>query len=445
MTEPDATRVAGVGIDSVTAARRTAYQALIAVGVGAACGFATWLFIFVDHHGVNFLWEELPQQVPGIPAWVVPVAVVLLMTLLATLVVILAKGRPFDMGHAEAEYDEHGRMEYRHLLSGTAFSLFSLFSGAAVGPEAPLTDINGGIGTFVGDRLRMKPEQVKVMAYAGVAGAFSAFFGAAPIGALLAAELISPKSLNISRTTVVSGLAAGASGWVVYTMLGGGEISPILVFPGLETLRLTDIGTAILLGAVGGLLGVAYGALLVKMRTRLLGLRQRPAAAGIAGGAVLALAAVASPYLLFSGQSQTTTVISDAATLGILALLALGVGKLLLSAWCLSTAYFGGPIFPLIFAGTCFGLAVNLLLPGIPQGVTVLAIVSGMVVAAAVAPLSVTIFLALLADPALTSIIAVAAVFGFIVRQLIAPTLPGVHRATHAAERRVSEAASETP
>jgi len=67
-------------------------------------------------------------------------------------------------------------------------------------------------------------------------------------------------------------------------------------------------------------------------------------------------------------------------------------------------------IFPVIFAGTCFGLALNLAIPAIPQGVAVMAVITGMTVAATAAPLSVTIFLALIAEPSLTSIIGVAAV-----------------------------------
>jgi len=60
--------------------------------------------------------------------------------------------------------------------------------------------------------------------------------------------------------------------------------------------------------------------------------------------------------------------------------------------------------------------------------------VAGLVVSAAVAPLSVTVFLALIVDPSLTSVIAISAVAAFIVRQLIAPTLPGIYRATRARE-----------
>ena len=46
-----------------------------------------------------------------------------------------------------------------------------------------------------------------------MAGAFSAFFGAAPVGALLAAEFINQKATTLSRTTMVAGLASGAMAW----------------------------------------------------------------------------------------------------------------------------------------------------------------------------------------------------------------------------------------
>ncbi|HSK47923.1 MAG TPA: chloride channel protein [Coriobacteriia bacterium] len=428
-------------VDSVTAARAALRLSLIAIAIGALCGLTTWAFLALDHLGMTLLWHDLPDMAPQLPAWVPAVAVVVLMSLLATVIVAIVGRRPFDLGEAEAEYDHEGRIGYRHLLSGAAFALTSLWSGAVVGPEAALTDINGGIGTFVADRLRVDPKQVQTMAYAGVAGAFAAFFGSAPVGALLAAELISPKSLNISRTKIVAGLGAGATGWAVYSLLGGPKLSAILTFAATPTVRLTDLALALGLGAAGSMIGLLFGSGLLKTRLATQRLRTRPWLAGLAGGAVTAAAAVVSPFLLFSGQEQTPEMIAEAASIGALMLVVLGVAKLALCSWHLSTAYFGGPIFPAIFAGTAFGLALNLVIPGIPQGVAVMGIVTGLVVAASVAPLSVTIFLSLIAAPELAPVIAIAAVSAFLVRQLVAPTLPGIYRATRAEEaRKVAEA-----
>ena len=426
------------GIDSQTAAREATTIFLVAIVIGAVCGLATFLFVVADHFGVKFFWEELPHLFPGVPSWAVGLAVVAVFTLLATAVVAICGERPFDVGSADAEYNKDGRMDYRLLLAGAAFSLFSLFSGAAVGPEAPLTDINGGLGTFIAERFRLTPDQVKVLTYAGVAGAFSAFFGAAPIGALLAAELISPKSETLNRTVIVSGLASGATGWVVYESLGGQKLPVLLQFSGVTSPTLWQLGVALLLGVLGAGLGLVYGAAFMKSRVALQPLRARPWLACLAGGALIAVASVVSPFLLFSGQEQVGQAITQATALGALMLIALGVGKLVLSIGSLSTAYFGGPIFPLIFSGVCFGLAVSLIFPGIPQGLAVMAVVAGMVSSATVAPLSITFFLALITNPELISVIAIAAVAAFIVRQAVAPTLPGVYRATRAAERKAA-------
>jgi H+/Cl- antiporter ClcA len=428
------------GVDSVTASRTAARLFAAALAVGVLCGLATFLFVAASHYGIELLWHTLPETLTGVPPAVLTVAVVAAMTILATLIVVVAKGRPADMGRAEAEYDHEGRVAYDQLPSAIGFSLTSLWSGAVIGPEAALVDINGAIGTWLGDRLRMNPEHVRTLAYAGVAGAFAAFFGAAPVGALLAAELISPKAVSIDRTQVVAGLASGASGWVVYSQLGGQSISPIFTFAPSTSVTLGDLAIAVPLGVLGCLVGLVYGGSMLKLRVRFQALRARPWLAALAGGVVIAVVALGEPALLFSGQEQTPALMSSAATLGAVTLIVVGVAKLALNVWTLSTAYFGGPIFPAIFAGTSFGLAVNLLLPVVPQHVAVLGMVTGLVVSAAVAPLSVTVFLSLIVDPSLTAVIAIAAVSAYIVRQLIAPTLPGIYRATRAHEERAAAA-----
>ena len=425
-------------IDSRELARTGTRLLLLALLLGIVTGSATWLFLTVDHVGVTFLWETLPEYFPSVPAWGVAVAVIIVMTAIASLIVVACKGRPFDTGTAEHEYDEAGRMEYRRILPGAAFSLASLFSGAAIGPEAPLVDINGGLGSLLADRVGLKPEQVKMMTYAGVAGALAAFLGGAPVGALLAMEFISPKAINMSRTNIVAGLASGATGWATYVALGGHSIEVLFPFPEY-TLSMVDLGIALLIGVLGGLVGLVYGGVMVKTRVRLKGLREKPLLAGVAGGAAIAIAAVASPYLLFSGQTEVPTVIEKAATLGVLVLLGLGVAKIVLSIWSLSTAYFGGPLFPLMFGGLCFGLALNIVVPAIPQGVAVMALIVGMLVAATASPLSMSVFLILISNPQLASVIATAAVAAYIVRQAVAPTLPGVYRQTATAEAEAPE------
>jgi H+/Cl- antiporter ClcA len=424
----DTTSTADRRADVKAAGRAGLRLLVLSLVVGVVTGAATWLFLTVDHLGMKYLWHERPVFFDGMPEWAASVAVVVAMTAIATVVVVACKGRPFDSGAAEEEFHLEGRMDYKRLLPGAIFSLTSLFSGAAIGPEAPLVDINGGLGSFLADRFSVSEDQLRILTYAGVAGAFSAFFGAAPVGALLAIELISPRSLKIDRFALVSGLSSGAAAWVTFIVLGGGGIGPLFVFEDYTSVALADLGIAVGLGLLGGVVGLVYGRALQLLRAKTATLRANGWLGGLAGGTATAIAAVVSPYLLFSGQTEVPTLLAEAAALGVVVLLALGVGKLALSAWGLSTAYFGGPIFPVMFAGTCFGLALHLMVPAIPAGVAVMGMVAGMVSAAAVAPLSITIFLALLSSPGLTSVIAVAAVAAYIVRQAVAPTSPSIYR-----------------
>ncbi len=292
---------------------------------------------------------------------------------------------------------------------------------------------------MIAERLGLESRHLRIITYTGVAGAFGAFFGAAPVGALLAAELISPKAMNISRLELAAGLASGATAYVVYLLLGGHVVNRMLMFPTFEHARMTDVVLGVAVGIVGAVIGLVYAGGFMKVRLAMQKVRVRPWLAALLGGAPLVAAALFAPYLMFSGQSETPKLLAQAATLGVVVLLALGIGKLVLSVWSLSTAYFGGPIFPVIFVGTCFGLVLNLLVPSIPQGVAVTAMIAGMTVAATAAPFSVTLFIALISEPALAPVIALAAVAAFIVRQAVAPTVPGVYRATRAAEDKASQ------
>ena len=429
-----------LGEERLTVAGRLTRLLLVALAIGAMSGAATRAFLVAEHALVELLWHGLPERVPDIPGWAIHVAVIVTMTALATLTVAVVGRRPFDIGLAEQELDRAGRIEYRHVVAGIAYSLASLASGAAVGPEAPLTDINGGLGTWVSDRLGLRRGETSVMAYAGVAGAFSAFLGLAPVGALLAAELVRPKSATLDRASMAAGLASGATAWVVYLALGGGALPVFLLFADYDAPTLVDVGWGVALGVAGAIIGLVYGAGLMKARLALKPLRDRPWLAGAAGAAVGIAALAVSPTLLFSGQTELPDILAGAGTFGLFTLVGLGVGKLAVSIWGLSTAYFGGPLFPIIFAGVCFGLAVNVVAPAIPEGVAVMAIVTGMTVAATAAPLSVTFLFALVAEPALVSIVAAAAVSSFIVRQAIAPSIPGVYRATRTREEPSEEA-----
>ncbi|MGB7558671.1 MAG: chloride channel protein, partial [Nitrososphaeraceae archaeon] len=124
-------------------------------------------------------------------------------------------GQHGGLGVAQRQYAQTGSLDYRHLPSILLQGFISLWSGAAVGPEGTLVFLTGGLGTFVSERLKLQKDDVQVLTYSAIAGAFSGFFGSPIVGAVGAVEYMFIKELNLYRH-LIPGLIAGAVGYGVY-------------------------------------------------------------------------------------------------------------------------------------------------------------------------------------------------------------------------------------
>ena len=113
---------------------------------------------------------------------------------------------------------------------------------------------------------------------------------------------------------------------------------------------------------------------------------------GLIGGLGMGIIGALLPLTLFSGEEQTTELISHAAEIGVAMLILLGLFKLFATSLVLATGWKGGYIFPIMFASVALGMAVNLVFPGIPVAVTVAATMAGALVAALKAPLFAALF-----------------------------------------------------
>ena len=98
----------------------------------------------------------------------------------------------------------------RNLPSILLQAFIALWSGAPVGPEGPLVFLTGGVGSFVSDRLRLQKDDVQVLVYSSIAGAFGGFFGSPVVGAVGAIEYMFIRELNLYRH-LIPGLLAAAS------------------------------------------------------------------------------------------------------------------------------------------------------------------------------------------------------------------------------------------
>ena len=84
---------------------------------------------------------------------------------------------PASLEQAIEDHKATGQFDYRHVWQAIVISLISLGFGAALGPEAALMAIVGGLSTWIGLVIEIDRRDQPEVGIIGVAGAMGALFG----------------------------------------------------------------------------------------------------------------------------------------------------------------------------------------------------------------------------------------------------------------------------
>lgn len=381
---------------------------LLAALLGAASAAVLVIFMLLVNTGTTAVWETMAAAT-GLPA---PVFTLLVCTLGGLLVGIAVKGFGDHSGiFAElmTEFGRTGRFDYRHAPGIVVTALISLVAGGSLGPEAPMADACGGMGTWLADRAKLDPRQSRALGFAGLSGMLAAFITSPFGGAVLALE--SARAAIAYAWTIFPSLVASAVATTVFLALTNQFFGALYTFPAYHS-SVTDLLLAVPLGLVGALAGVIFMVAFQWLRRLMAPLRRHLILRGVIGGVGMGLAGGWMPLVLFSGEAQTHTLIESAASIGVLPLIGMALVKLLVTALLLATGWKGGYIFPTMFAGVALGLATSLIFPGIPPAVAVAATMGGVMVATLKAPLFSALFVALLVQSETAPVIAIAVIVG---------------------------------
>ncbi len=248
-------------------------------------------------------------------------------------------------------------------------SAITIGTGGSGGREGPIAQIGAGFGSFLGDALRMRPADRRVLTAAGMGAGIAAIFRAPLAGALFAAEVLywSPEF----EADVI--MPAGIASVVSYTTYGSFfGWKPLFATPDL---RFSDPRQLL------AYLGLAVGmAALAMVFTRTFygttGLFHRwkvpnhvkPAVGGLATGLVGVGLYIASGRdrdvlaVMSFGYGAIQQAVSDHATLGVGVLLAIALGKILTTSLTIGSGGSGGVFGPSMVIGGCGGGVVGILL-----------------------------------------------------------------------------------
>jgi H+/Cl- antiporter ClcA len=323
---------------------------LIAVAVGVILGVVVKAVLWLFDGVIQVLWDWLPSRLDVDPASFGYMAVVLGVGGL-----LVGVGQRYLGYHPEAldvviERVKQGEgVDHRTIPKTLVNSVFALGSGGPLGPEAALVAVIGGVYYWAKQRM----ENVALLAYRTVMGR---------------GEQDTSKPWQYAPTII----AVIVLVLVFRALPGGVDLSSV---PASGTsIDAASLLLAIAAGIAGGILGL--GSFHLEGWVRGLGLFNRiPLLTGVAGGLIVAVLAVPSFLVLFSGAEQMGALFDGSSTPG--ELFYAGVAKWAGLLIVIALGWKGGPIFPLMFISGALAVVA-----GDALGIEGLALYAGGVVGA---------------------------------------------------------------
>jgi H+/Cl- antiporter ClcA len=259
-------------------------------------------------------------------------------------------GLPGEVAFVVDKVHDPGRIEMQQTPAMIVVSLFSIVAGGSAGPEAPLVQVNGSVGDWLGTKMSLSLPTVRILTFCGMSAALGAFFGAPLGGALFALEIPHRRGLEYYEALIPAVVSAIMS-FTVFRFSTGLSIGGMYHFESIPPLTLMNLLEGAILGAVG-----ATMALLFVLVFRVVGyltepLHHQTVLLATLGGLSIGLIALVFPQTLFFGEKQIDTIIEHGASYGIALLLMIGLAKMLAISCTLHSGFRGGFIFPLFYIG----------------------------------------------------------------------------------------------
>lgn len=378
------------------------WSVLLWAVLGIICGlFAATYWIVLSHLIQGFeRWDGLSLLV------VMPIAG------LFVGLVIHWLGNPGEIGLIiDNIHLNKGRLPMRENPSMILSSFISIASGGSAGPEAPMVQVTGSIGTWLADRFQLRGEALRTLSIAGMASGFTVLFGAPLGGAFFALEILHHQQVVLYGEAILPAIVASCAGYTIFVAITQLGIGPIWHLPQYSVTSLFDFSEAIIYGVLGAIAGWLFIAIF-RGCERLFELLPNPiylktTLAGLGLGGLAAL----FPLTRFFGEHQLETIIEGNYTIAFLIILA--IAKMLAISITVAGGWRGGIIIPLFFTGACLGKVISMTHFGANGTLAMICMMAALNSAVTRTPISTTLLIAKLTGFSTFTPILFASVVGF--------------------------------
>ncbi len=412
-----------IGIDpssnSLSDSRELTYQQIIlaSAAIGIAGGLVATAYYYLLESCLHLVWHTIPHFIEPLfptkfPAW----NYVWIATTIGGFLVGLTlhlMGLPGEVSFVVDQVHNPGRIELRQTPAMIVASLVSITAGGSAGPEAPLVQVNGSIGGWLGKKLKLSLTATRVLTFCGMSAALGAFFGAPLGGAIFALEIPHRRGLEYYEALIPAVLSAILS-FAVFKFNTGLTIGGIYHFTAIPKLELWNLVQGALLGAAGALVAVIFVVVFRSIGYLSEYIAHRQILLSTLGGLSIGLIALAFPQTLFFGEKEIQTIVETGSTFGMTMLLAIALAKMLAISCTLHSGFRGGFIFPLFYIGAAVGLAIALAVPQVHPTISMVCMMAAVNVAITKTPISTSIILSVLSDTAMVPVIVIASFVSFL-------------------------------
>lgn len=287
-----------------------------------------------------------------------------------------------------------GKLDPKNNPSMIISSLLCVASGGSLGPEAPLVQVTGSTGTWLGKLFRLKGEELRSLSIAGMASGFTALFGAPLGGSLFSLEILHHKHAVEYYTAIIPALVASSFSYLVFAWIIHLGLGPIWNLSAYEYSGIFDFAYAVLFGIMATALG--WGFIYCTKFLKFLFDRQ-PVPIFIKtliGGIFLGLISFYFPLTRYFGHHELNELLTGQFPLGFL--IAILIFKLIAISITVTSGWRGGFIIPLFFVGATFGLIIHQIFPYINLTLAIISCMAAINSCVTRTPMSTTILLATL-------------------------------------------------
>jgi H+/Cl- antiporter ClcA len=378
----------------------------LAITIGIAGGVIACLYYAVMMGLMGWIWTTGPFA-----RWPMPLTCALGGSLVG--VATWRLGAPGEISTVVNNLHlRNGKIDPSQNVSMAVNSLLSISFGGSAGPEAPLVQLCGSLGTWLGEKLKVRPRVLRTATFSGMSSALGAFFGAPLGGSIFALEIPHRRGLEYYEALMPS-IVSGGMAYLIFRGFTDAGFGPLWSFHPHVFHSLRDVADGLGLGLIGALGAIAFIGIFRIVFRSLEHAPLHPVLRGATGGLILGLLSWHHPETLFFSEQQIKLLVAAQHPTQIWLLLALI--KAAAVGVTLGAGYRGGFIFPLFFIGACLGRAAATVIPGLDPSVAMLAVMAGINVGVTKTPIATTVILVALSGLDMLPVVLFASLTSFLV------------------------------